>query len=272
MTTSQGVEALAAEHMRLVGVLESTMIHLGRFRNETNDARAAVEASARALAVPAPPVQPEPPKRIDWQQRCLDAGFKYWRAPDAHGVTCTVEQATALLADLLGVEVEIAHPSASVQPEPEQRPPYSPAQLRRVARDIHAEELKPRWLTLSRAARLLEATADYIDSSSAHQQSMGHQAGPSGSTHAAEAGSSNTFPQQPKGTSTMNTLQPHQQRVVNEKADLDGRLAKLRAFCAAIGGTFDSLPTEEKQRLTRQEELMSELSAVLGERIEAFSV
>jgi hypothetical protein len=42
-----------------------------------------------------------------WQRRCLAEGFKYWRAPDAHGVTCTKEQAENMLAAVLGVEVEI---------------------------------------------------------------------------------------------------------------------------------------------------------------------
>lgn len=43
-----------------------------------------------------------------WQQKCLDLGFEYWRAPDAHGVKCTYFQAINLLQELLGVEVEIA--------------------------------------------------------------------------------------------------------------------------------------------------------------------
>lgn len=46
-------------------------------------------------------------ERDDWQKKCLDIGFEYWRAPDAHGVTCTNEQAVELLQELLGVEVEI---------------------------------------------------------------------------------------------------------------------------------------------------------------------
>jgi hypothetical protein len=54
---------------------------------------------------------PQPPQagasRDDWQQKALDHGFQYWRAPDAHGVTGTVTQAVELLQDLLGVEVEI---------------------------------------------------------------------------------------------------------------------------------------------------------------------
>ncbi len=65
-------------------------------------------------------------------------------------------------------------------------------------------------------------------------------------------------------------LQPHQQRVVDEKAELDERLTKLRAFGSQIGGIFDSLPTEEKQRLTEQEGHMAAYSDVLRRRIEAF--
>lgn len=62
-------------------------------------------------------------------------------------------------------------------------------------------------------------------------------------------------------------MQPHQQRVVDEKAELDEKLTKLRAFCSAVGGVFDSLPTEEKQRLTEQEGHMAAYSDVLGRRI-----
>lgn len=46
--------------------------------------------------------------RTDWQARCQELGFKYWRAPDAHGVECSVEQATELLSQVLGVGVEIS--------------------------------------------------------------------------------------------------------------------------------------------------------------------
>lgn len=57
-------------------------------------------------------------KRTDWQQKCVDAGFKYWRASDAHGVTCTAAQAVDLLAQLLGVEVEITDAQAAPTSEP----------------------------------------------------------------------------------------------------------------------------------------------------------
>jgi len=64
-------------------------------------------------------------------------------------------------------------------------------------------------------------------------------------------------------------LQPHQQRVVDEKRELDEKLAKLDAF----GRTplFASLAAEEQGRLNRQHSIMEQYSAVLGERIEAFS-
>jgi len=63
-------------------------------------------------------------------------------------------------------------------------------------------------------------------------------------------------------------MQPHQQRVVDEKAELDEKLTKLDAF----GRTplFASLPPDEQGRLNRQHSLMEQYSAVLGERIAAF--
>ena len=40
------------------------------------------------------------------QKRCVEMDV-YWREPDAHGVTITVDQAVELLEDALGVQVEI---------------------------------------------------------------------------------------------------------------------------------------------------------------------
>lgn len=64
------------------------------------------------------------------------------------------------------------------------------------------------------------------------------------------------------------TLQPHQMRVVDEKTELDDKLSKLKTFC--LTPLFQSLPTEEKQRLTEQEGYMRNYSDVLGRRIAAF--
>lgn len=60
-----------------------------------------------AEPVPAP-VQPDTLSQ-QLQRRCVEMGT-YWRAPDAHGVNLTIEQATELLRDALGVEVDIAAP------------------------------------------------------------------------------------------------------------------------------------------------------------------
>ena len=45
--------------------------------------------------------------RSDIQKKAIEHGFTYWRAPDAHGVDGTVQQAIRLLQDLIGVEVGI---------------------------------------------------------------------------------------------------------------------------------------------------------------------
>jgi len=63
-------------------------------------------------------------------------------------------------------------------------------------------------------------------------------------------------------------LQPHQQRVVDEKAELDGKLERLSAFIH--GAKFEAIDEAEQSRLKRQQAIMVDLSLVLGERIEAF--
>jgi hypothetical protein len=69
-------------------------------------------------------------------------------------------------------------------------------------------------------------------------------------------------------TSPASTLQPHQQRVVDEKRDLDEKLAKLIPFFDTP--IFAGLSEEEKQRLIHQEAAMQEYSTILGERIAVF--
>lgn len=66
----------------------------------------------------------------------------------------------------------------------------------------------------------------------------------------------------------MSTLAPHQQRVVDEKAELDDRAGKLNVFIGTE--VFKGLPLAERGRMTRQLSLMLQLSMVLGERIAAF--
>ena len=63
-------------------------------------------------------------------------------------------------------------------------------------------------------------------------------------------------------------LQPHQQRVVDEKNELDEKRSKLAAF--ADTEIFNGLPKEEKDRLEHQGFHMGAYSEILGARIAAF--
>jgi len=61
-----------------------------------------------------------------------------------------------------------------------------------------------------------------------------------------------------------------QERVVEEKAELDKKIEKLSKFIQ--GGEFWGLAMEEQRRLLTQITLMQQYSEVLGERIDAFEV
>lgn len=65
-------------------------------------------------------------------------------------------------------------------------------------------------------------------------------------------------------------MQPFQERVVAEKADLDEKITKLAVFTNPNGPIFPTLPEDEQDRLNRQLTLMSNYSEVLGQRIAAF--
>ena len=64
-------------------------------------------------------------------------------------------------------------------------------------------------------------------------------------------------------------MQPYQQRVVDEKSELDEKSTKLGEFIES-SPIFSGLPDDEKERLVRQKSCMSEYSEILGERIAAF--
>ena len=63
-------------------------------------------------------------------------------------------------------------------------------------------------------------------------------------------------------------LPPHQQRVVQERHELDERLGKLVAFLS--GSIFQKLPEAERTRLESQAAVMGCYSDILGERIAYF--
>jgi hypothetical protein len=63
-------------------------------------------------------------------------------------------------------------------------------------------------------------------------------------------------------------MQPHQQRVVDEKAELDLKRDRLTEFLK--GNIFASLAVDEQERLKRQLGIMELYSGVLAERIANF--
>ena len=63
-------------------------------------------------------------------------------------------------------------------------------------------------------------------------------------------------------------MQPYQQRVVEEKTELDNKLEKLGQFLEAE--TFSKLTEDEARRLNNQFVVMTNYSHILGERIAAF--
>lgn len=65
-------------------------------------------------------------------------------------------------------------------------------------------------------------------------------------------------------------LAPHQQRVVDEKRDLDEKLKKLTAFISSESFAAIVQDADERGRLVCQEEIMKDYSAVLAERIAEF--
>lgn len=65
-------------------------------------------------------------------------------------------------------------------------------------------------------------------------------------------------------------MQDWQQRVVDEKAALDGNIERLNAFINDAN-KFNGLPCDERVRLTNQEDVMRQYSDILGERIENFA-
>lgn len=65
------------------------------------------------------------------------------------------------------------------------------------------------------------------------------------------------------------SVQPHQQRVIDEKCQLDVKVQALRKFIDE-NQMFSRLPMDEQSRMRRQLDAMVQYSGILGERIECF--
>ena len=63
-------------------------------------------------------------------------------------------------------------------------------------------------------------------------------------------------------------MQLHQQRVADEKTELDNKREKLTQFFGTE--IFSKLPEDEALRLNKQVAIMADYSNILGERIAAF--
>ena len=63
-------------------------------------------------------------------------------------------------------------------------------------------------------------------------------------------------------------MKPYQQRVVEEKEQLDEKKNKLGEFLES--DEFKAVDSDEQHRLTRQHQVMGEYSKILGERIGSF--
>lgn len=64
-------------------------------------------------------------------------------------------------------------------------------------------------------------------------------------------------------------IQPHQQRVIDEKAALDKNAKALSDFIG-LNPVFETLDPAEQERMKVQNDLMWQYSEVLGQRIAAF--
>ncbi len=63
-------------------------------------------------------------------------------------------------------------------------------------------------------------------------------------------------------------MEDYQQRVLDEKKELDDRIVKLKRFIA--GQVFHTLPGSEQRRLGLQHKVMKEYSSILNDRIANF--
>lgn len=67
----------------------------------------------------------------------------------------------------------------------------------------------------------------------------------------------------------MKDLQPHQQRVVDEKTELDDKINKLSSFISE-NPIYGKLPEIDQELLSKQYSVMQEYSDLLAHRVARF--
>ena len=65
-------------------------------------------------------------------------------------------------------------------------------------------------------------------------------------------------------------MQPHQQRVVDEKIQLDDKVSKLGDFIKE-SSVYRTMNPHDQQLLNRQHAIMQDYSQILGQRIDRFT-
>lgn len=65
-------------------------------------------------------------------------------------------------------------------------------------------------------------------------------------------------------------MKDYQQRVIDEKKELDEKAKKLSDFIG-LSSEFENIPPDEQERLREQNEIMWQYSEILGQRIDAFN-
>lgn len=120
---AEQVEFLDAQNHQLRRAIHAAMSRLSALLDEDQFAEMEQIFTRAGVAAPEAPAQADN-LTAELQQRCSDWGV-YWRAPDAHGVVLTVDQATELLRDALGVEVEIKESKAAQSAGEVEREPVS---------------------------------------------------------------------------------------------------------------------------------------------------
>ncbi len=66
-------------------------------------------------------------------------------------------------------------------------------------------------------------------------------------------------------------MQPHEERVITEKTELDAKLEKLKAFCFGNNPAYSLLSPEDRDLLEDQYTIMEQYSKILAERISRFT-
>jgi hypothetical protein len=70
---------------------------------------------------------------------------------------------------------------------------------------------------------------------------------------------------------TQQPMEAYQQRVINEKRELDERLARLHKFITEPS-PYDTLPARQQTLLIFQSQTMATYSRILGERIKLWHI